>query len=124
MQSGFTTYQYMKNLPMVLVKDVPGRLLWRVFPRFVLAYGIFFLNAFIKHHHGWSALKGFGRGLLLFPKKLVQRHRIQKHRKVSPDYIWSILFHDLPPNARKLRSLRAVWWKLTFRKPSSSKPTQ
>lgn len=116
MASGFTTYQYMKNLPMVLIKNVPGRLLWRVFPRFVLAYSIFFVNAFFKHHQGWSAIRGFGKGLFLLPKKVVERCRIQKARKVSPHYIWSLFLHDLPPNARKLKRLRAFWWKLTFRK--------
>lgn len=112
---GFTTYQYMKNLPMVLLKDVPGRLFWRVLPRFVLAYSIFFVNAFIKHRHGWSATKGFFKGLLLLPKKLAQRRRIQSARKVSVDYVWSLFLHDLPPNARKLKKLRTFWWKITGR---------
>ncbi len=112
---GFTTYQYMKNLPMVLIKDVPGRLFWRVLPRFVLAYSIFFVNSFIKHRNGWMATKGFFKGLVLLPKKMVQRHRIQSVRKVSVDYIWSLFLHDLPPNARKLKKLRSFWWKLTGR---------
>lgn len=114
---GFTTQQYMKNIPMVLMKDVPGRLFWRVLPRLVLAYSIFFVNAFVKHGHGWSATKGFMKGLVLLPKKLVERRRIQSARKVSVDYIWSQFLHDLPPNANKLKKLRAFWWKLTFQKP-------
>ncbi len=113
---GFTTQQYMKNIPMVLIKDVPGRLFWRVLPRLTLAYTIFFVNAFIKHHHGWQASKGFFKGLVLLPKKLIQRRRIQKTKKVSDKYIWSLFLHDLPPNAQKLKRLRAFWWKLTGRK--------
>lgn len=113
---GFTTQQYMKNIPMVLIKDVPGPLFWRVLPRLALAYSIFFINAFIKHGHGWSALKGFFKGLWLLPKKLIQRHRIQQNKKVSNKYIWSLFLHDLPPNAKKLKRLRAFWWRLTGRK--------
>lgn len=108
---GFTTYQYMKNIPMVLIKDVPGTIFWRVLPRLTLAYSIFFVNAFIKHRHGWSALKGFGKGLLLLPKNLLKRHHIQSRRKVSTNYIWSIIHHDLPPNARKLKKIRSILWR-------------
>lgn len=109
---GFTTKQYMKNLPMVLIKDVPGSLFWRVLPRFLVAYTIFFVNSFVKHHHGWQATKGFLQGLFLLPKKLLERHRIQTARNVSVDYMWSLFLHDLPPNAQKLRKLRAFWWRL------------
>src|SRR3989338_3344614 len=80
---GFTTYQAMKNLPWLAIKNVP---------------------------------KGMGRMLRLLPKKIVQRRRIQKKRTVSPRYINSILTHDLPPDARGLRSLRAFWWKLRKKK--------
>jgi len=113
---GFTTQQYMKNVPMVLIKDVPGRLFWRVLPRLTLAYSIFFINAFVKHGHGWQATKGFCKGFILLPKKLAQRRSIQSTRKVSVDYIWSLFLHNLPPNARKLKKLRAFWWKLTGRR--------
>jgi hypothetical protein len=56
--------------------------------------------------------------ILLWPKKLVQRYKIQKYRKVSVDYIDSLIVHDLPPNAHNLRSLRAKWWKLLRKKPA------
>jgi len=116
MPSGFTTYQYMKNLPLVIVKDMPASLAWRVYPRFLLGYSMSFLNAVVRSHNGWPAIKGMGKSLVLTPKKLIERRRIQKHRTVTPEYIWSLFLHDLPPNAHKLRAIRAVWWRLTGRK--------
>jgi len=108
---GFSTYQTMKNLPWLAIKNVPRGLLRRVLARLTLAYLLFFGRAVTKGH-GWAALKGFGRMGLLLPKKLAERRKIQKKRQVSVRYINSILTHDLPANARNLRSLRAFWWKL------------
>lgn len=108
---GFSTYQTMKNLPWLAIKNVPRGLLHRVLARLSLAYLLFFGRA-ITRGHGWAALKGLGRMCLGLPKKLGERHKIQKNRKVSPRYINSIVTHDLPANARNLRSLRGFWWKL------------
>jgi len=108
---GFSTYQTMKNLPWLAIKNVPRGLLRRVLARLTLAYLLFFGRAVTKGH-GWAALKGFGRMGLLLPKKLAERRKIQKKRQVSVRYINSILTHDLPANARNLRSLRVFWWKL------------
>jgi len=117
MPSGFTTYQYMKNLPLVIIKDVPTSLLWRVYPRFFLGYSMSFLNAVIKNRKGWAAIKGLGMSLVLTPKKLGERRHIQRARRVDAVYIWSIFLHDLPPNAHKLRTIRGLWWKLRGKKP-------
>ena len=113
---GFTTYQTMKNLPWLLIKNVPARYLWHIIPRFSLAY-LFFIASAIQRHQGTFAFKGVGKSLLLLPKKLWQRRDIQKSRKVSDEYIWGLITHDLPPNALKLRKLRAAWWRLTRRQP-------
>lgn len=111
---GFTTYQTMKNLPMLMVKNVPGKLFWRIEPRFELAYWSFFFSA-VGRGQGWPALKGYLMAVVLTPKKLFQRRRIQRNRKVSIGYISSILVHDLPPNARRLRALRSKWLRLRSR---------
>ena len=115
--SPFITRQYMKNLPFVLIKDVPFGLLPRILPRFMLAYTIFFANAFV-HGRGIGALQGALLFWLKLPKKLWQRRRIQSMRTVSTGYIWDMLVHDLPPNALKLRRLRALWWRVTRRAAS------
>ncbi|HEY5267603.1 MAG TPA: glycosyltransferase family 2 protein [Candidatus Saccharimonadales bacterium] len=109
---GFTTYQTMKNLPWIIVKDVPFSLWPTMLPRFSLAYFGFMFSSFLRGH-GQYALKGFFVSLALLPKKLVQRHRILGSRKVTTNYINSILLHDLPANAKELRNLRSKWWKLT-----------
>lgn len=112
---GFTTYQTMKNLPLLLLKNVPRRYLWRVGRRYYLAHWLFFLRA-ITRRQGWAALKGDAKGTALFIKKYRERRHIQKHKKVTDEYIWNMLTHDLPPNAQALRKLRATWWKLIRRK--------
>lgn len=112
---GFFTYQTIKNLPWLLWKNVPAPLLFSVLPRFTLAHTLFVGRAVLRGH-AWYALKALAVCFCLFPKKLVERHQIQSHRKVTPDYIWSIITHDLPPNAANLRRLRGTWWKLTGKK--------
>jgi GT2 family glycosyltransferase len=114
----FTTQQYMRNLPMVLVKDVPFRLALRVAPRFMLAYSIFFVKA-MTEGRGVAAWKGLIGFWMLLPKKLRERRAIQKNRVVSDAYIWGLFLHDLPPNALKIKRLRSVWWRLTGRSARS-----
>lgn len=108
---GFATYQTLKNQPLVLYKNLPTSLWWRVGWRFMLAHTLFFLRA-VSRGDGWSALKGDWRGTMLILKKHFVRRRLQSTRKVSDDYIAGRLVHDLPPNARSLRRLRGLWWKL------------
>jgi len=109
MGNGFTTMQYVKNTPFIIIKDVPGSLLVHILPRFLFAYSISLVKALCNPSTTGGALRGFGKMLALIPKKLVERRRIQKTRTVEAAYIWSIMLHDLPPNARRLRSLRSKW---------------
>lgn len=112
---GFTTYQTMKNQPLLLYKDLPGRWWWRVGWRFTLAHTMFFLRA-IQRGQGWQALKGDLRGTYLLFRKHGERQRIQRSRVLSDEEVWKLLTHDLPPNARSLRRIRRAWRRLTFRK--------
>ena len=109
---GFTTYQTLKNLPILLVKNVPRKYLWKVSWRFFVAQSLFFLKAIIRGH-GWSAIKGKAACIWNVPGTLRERHRIQKSRTASDEYIWSMIIHDLPPNARALRRLRGFCRRLT-----------
>jgi GT2 family glycosyltransferase len=108
---GFTTYQTLKNLPWVYWKNVPSPLFYKMFPRIFIAYWSFFFSA-LARGAVMPALKGAFMAHMLMPKKLFQRIKIQRNRKVSVAYIDSMLVHDLPPNAHRLRKLRAVYWKL------------
>lgn len=107
----FTTYQTMKNLPMLFLKNVPLKFMPSMLPRFGLAYSGFLMSA-ISRGQGRAALKGLAVFLILLPKKLLQRHKIQRKRLASVSYIESIMTYDLPPNAKKLRTLRVKWWRL------------
>lgn len=111
---GFTTYQTMKNLQLLYYKNVPKKFKGRVGRRFFLAETLFLIRA-ITRGQGWSALKGDLKGTWLVMKSRGERKRIQSSKKVSDDYIWSIIVHDLPPNARALRKLRKSFRKLRGR---------
>ncbi len=108
---GFATYHTLKNLPLLMWKNVPWGLMPKIWPRLVLAYSGIATRALLRGQYG-AFFKGIMVGTILWPKKLAERHKIQKHRKVSVSYINSIIIHDLPPNAHKLRKIRSLWWKL------------
>lgn len=112
---GFTTYQTMKNLPLLWFKNVPRRYLWTTGWRLALAQTLFFGRA-VTRGQAWPALKGSLAAAVLLLKKIPARRHIQAARKVTDTYIWGLFVHDLPPNAHALRSLRTAWWKLIRRK--------
>lgn len=114
---GFATYQTMKNLPYLLWKNIPLSLLPHILPRFIFAYFMLWGSAVLRGQ-AWPSTKGAVVSIFLWPKKMAQRHKIQKSRKVSAAHINSIIIHDLPPNASKLRKLRNTWWKISERKVS------
>jgi GT2 family glycosyltransferase len=111
----FAIYQTLKNYPQLLWKNVPLKLMPRIFPRFVIAYFMIWGRAILRGKI-WASTKGVVASIILWPKKLGQRYKIQKNRRVSTGYINSIITHDLPPNAHNLRKLRQVWWKLLRKK--------
>lgn len=102
---GFTTYQTFKNLPLLFLKNVPGRLLFTIGIRFYFAYLLMLLHAVVRSN-GAPALKGALRGFVLGFKKLSERWKIQRNKRVSTEYIKSILWNDLPPDQTGLRKLR------------------
>lgn len=106
---GFTTYQTIKNYPWLFWKNVPWQLVPTILPRFSLSYLSFMASSVARGQIG-PVLKGLLYSSLLLPKKLWQRQQVK--RAVPVDYIRSIIIHDLPPNARKLRALRKRWWKI------------
>ena len=108
---GFTTYQTIKNLPWIVVKDVPEGLIGTVLPRFLLAYSSFIGQAILRGQ-GWTALKAFSVSIRKLPKKLRERKLIQSQKTTSLAYISSMMTHDLPPNAYNLRKVRSWWWHL------------
>lgn len=103
---GFTVYQTFKNLPLLFWKNVPTKLLPKVGLRFLLLYVLILANA-VKNGSTVPAFKGVLASVYYFwTSALWQRLRIQKNRKVSADYIWSQLYHDLPPEQTGMRNFR------------------
>jgi len=102
---GFAIYHTFKNLPLLFIKNVPNGLRFRVGIRFYFAYILILGNA-IVHGDGLPALKGAWMSFVLGFKKLGERSHIQKAKRVSNDYIKSILWNDLPPEQTGLRKVR------------------
>ena len=75
--SAFKTRQVFANLPVVFMKNIPSPMIWRVLPRFVLAYILFFGYKITKFQM-WSALRGIGRSIRFWPHNLSQRRKIQR----------------------------------------------
>lgn len=112
---GFTAYQTMKNQQLLLYKNLPKHFKGHVWRRFTLAHTLFLFRA-LSRGLGWQAIKGDIKGTFLMVKKRSERQSIQASKKVSDEYIWKMLVHDLPPNARNLRRLRGMGWKLRGRR--------
>ena len=94
---GLAVYNTFKNLPLVFIKNVPGKLFWHIGIRFLLTYWLIFASA-IRHGNGWPAFKGALASIIHKPAAYKKRFYIQKNRKVSVDYIRNII-HDGPlPN--------------------------
>lgn len=103
--SGLTTYNTFKNLPMLFWKNVPLGLFPTIAPRFFVAYHLILGNAIVRGK-GIPALKGWAMSLILLPRSLVLRQKIQSSKKVSTSYIKSIILHDIPPDQTGLRKFR------------------
>lgn len=105
---GFTVYQTFKNLPMLFIKNVPLGLFFTIGIRFYFAYLLMFLNA-IKNGNFKPAFEGAWQGFILSFKKLKERRIIQKNKRVSTNYIKSIVWKDLPPDQTGIRKLRKLF---------------
>lgn len=102
------TYMGLKNQPLVVIKNIPFSILWRMLPRFILAHTLFTLRA-LSRGQFTTVLKSWMMLLWLVPKKVVERWGIQ-HRR-TPEGVESIkrlLVYDLPHNATALRKFRSI----------------
>ncbi len=105
---GLATYNTFKNLPFLLVKDVPLSLWWHVYPRFLATYFLIFFSA-AKKGRGFPALKGVLMSWWHLPHMIKERIGIQKQREVSDDYIRSIFFQGVAPDQTGLRKFRSIF---------------
>jgi len=101
--AGFTTYQTIKNLPLLLYKNAPASVFWRILPRFIVAYYSFIIQCRLARPNPGRLYTATSKCLACLPKKTYERMRIQHRRKVKSSYIWASLTPGLPPNAHRLR---------------------
>lgn len=108
---GFTSYQVCKNLPLVVLKNVPFPMIIPIGLKFLLLYWAFVFHKII-HGAAGAALKGVFASIGLWPHALKERHKIQKRKVATNSYIRSILYKGMP-----LRSIRRL--QHFFRHPFS-----
>ena len=97
---GFTVRQTFKNLPTFFWKDVPTAMLFSTGWRFFGCYVLMYIRAVLRGQFV-VATKGFLKHLTLLPHALAERRRIQKSRRVSIDYLRTVIYPDLPPSNKK-----------------------
>ncbi|HET8590429.1 MAG TPA: glycosyltransferase family 2 protein [Nakamurella sp.] len=103
---GFAVEQMFKNLPMLLVKNLPLRLWPSVVPRFLLIYPLLLANA-VRRGQWRPALRGFAAGVRLsLGHSIVERLRIQRGRTVDAGYLRELIWPDLPPGMVIARAAR------------------
>lgn len=106
---GLAIQHTFKNLPLLFWKNIPLGLLIPVGLRFLLTYILIFSNA-IKNGRGKYALRGcLGSIYYFWTSALWKRVRIQWNRKVSSQYISSILLHDIPKEQTGMRKFRKIF---------------
>lgn len=102
---GLAVYNTFKNLPLVFIKNVPGKLFLYIGLRFFLTYWLIFASA-VRHGNGWPAFKGILASIIRKPAAYHKRWSIQKNRKVPVDYIRSIIHSGPLPNQTGLLKFR------------------
>jgi GT2 family glycosyltransferase len=103
--SGFLTRQFFRNLPLLLAKNVPARLLPAVVPRFLLVYSLMVVYQF-RRGQGLAALGGVAQSFALVARCLPRRRAIQRARRVDASVVRGLLWPGLPPGMRVLRGTR------------------
>lgn len=115
--SGFGATQFFRNLPMLLVKNVPTRLLAPIVARFALVYMLMIANSF-RRGSGVAAVRGAVRGAgLVLGRGVGKRRAVQRSRRVPISAVRELLQPGLPPGMRVLRGTRDRLGRLVGRSP-------
>lgn len=92
-RSGFQTSLCEQNLVSLRIKNYPASMLLKRLPFFMLARIKRYFLFLTRHSFSVfaSAVKGYFKGTIKIPESLSKRNEIQKNRKVSIEYLESIL---------------------------------
>ena len=88
-----------RNLPILLVKNVPSPFLWLILPKFIVLMFVFFIKSIARGDSQYS-VDGIWQAIRCTKKTLRKRHSIQTHRIVSLSYFRSLIYKGLPPRNR------------------------
>ena len=97
---GFTVYQTFKNLPTFFWKDVPYYMLFSTGIRFFACLGLMYIRAILRGQF-IIASKGLLKHITLLPHAFIERRSIQRKRRVSAEYLRTVIYPDLPPNNKR-----------------------
>lgn len=101
---GFATYNSFKNLPWLLIKNVPPGYLFKFGWRFMLARAFFMVSAIFRGE-GLHAIKGDWQATKGLPKKWQQRRAVQGRSTASNQEIIEKIYPGIPSNYLRLRSI-------------------
>jgi GT2 family glycosyltransferase len=96
----FAAYQTAKNIPLLYLKNMPLKLFFKYLPLALFWYTRMLAAHIIKGGR-LAFIKGFFVMLYILPKKILERHKIQKTKKTSAGYIDQLLIHNRPPKLPK-----------------------
>ena len=100
---GFTTTQVFRNLPAVLIKNVPFPMISPISIKFFFIYWAFVVYKLLRGE-GLAALKGVVKSIALWPHAFKERKKKKKTKVATNAYIRSILYKGLP--LRSVKRLR------------------
>jgi GT2 family glycosyltransferase len=92
----FSHYHSNKNFYFLYLKNMPIKLLLKYFPSFAYQMARSALSS-VVHHRTISYIKAIAYVVYALPSVLIDRHRIQKHKKITADEIDRLLYHSRPP---------------------------
>jgi GT2 family glycosyltransferase len=117
--NNFGRYQAIRNCIYLYVKNMPGSLLWRYLPKYLLGLALMGANDIRRRRFRWVA-GAYVEAVHNLPSMLVKRRQVQASRNVPVQYIDSILVHSLPPTQKRLIQIRNA-----FRRPRDTpRPAQ
>lgn len=104
-QSPLVRYNSIKNIAALYYKDMPAKLFFKYLPRFLVIEALLFAGA-VKAGAGWHAIKANFAFLGHLPTVLIQRHEIQKNRKVSSAEVEEWLTDKWPLKTKVIEKLK------------------
>lgn len=97
----FTRYHSTKNFYLLFLKNMPGKLFWKYLPLFGL-YALRLSISSIVRRYFITYVRGVVAALFLLPGVVRERRTSKINRKVSIDYIDSLLYKHQPPKIPSL----------------------